>query len=165
MPFLRLFDHFFGVEAKSSVAHALVRERLRYSSWMQEAAYFAGDAPPEPGPPRLKAAFTSAIWERAWGKFPTRRLAPGSYSSDSKPTSLASDNTRSKSFLASSSRPCNWRARTIQKLQARKTPSPGGSPSEDVAVLYRRTKPPDINCCSIAFRVPLTRGSAAGRKP
>src|ERR1700691_1052443 len=135
MPFLRRLDLFLGVEARNSVGYSLIRERMRYSCWMQEAAYFVGDAPPEPGPPRLKAAFTSAIWERAWGKFPTRRLAPGSYSSASKPTSLASDDTRSKSSLASSSRPCSWRARAIQKLQARKTPSPGGSPSEDVAVL------------------------------
>src|ERR1700691_5109602 len=102
---------------------------------MQEEAYFDGGAPLEPGPPRLKAAFTKAICESAWGKFPTRRLATGSYSSASKPTSLARDTTRSKSFRASASRPCSWRARTIQKLQARKTPSPGGSPSEDFAVL------------------------------
>src|SRR6202012_832592 len=99
---------------------------------MHEEAYFDGDVPTEPGLPRPKAAFTSAICESAWGKLPTRRLAPGSYSSASKPTSLAKDNIRSKSFLASASRPCSWRARTIQKLQARKTPSPGGSPSEDV---------------------------------
>src|SRR5271154_4169562 len=134
MPFLRRLDLFL-VLRRGPVSATRVRERMRYASWMQEAAYFAGDAPPEPLPPKLNAAITSAIWERAWGKFPTRRLAPGSYSSASKPTSLASDDTRSKSFLASSSRPCSWRAPTIHKLQARKPPSPGGSPSEDVAVL------------------------------
>jgi hypothetical protein len=37
---------------------------------------------------RLWAVLTKAIWEKAWGKFPTSLLACGSYSSESSPTSL-----------------------------------------------------------------------------
>ena len=35
--------------------------------------------------------FTSEMCEKAWGKLPTRRLATGSYSSESRPRSLRSD--------------------------------------------------------------------------
>src|SRR5215831_6482082 len=54
---------------------------------------------------RLCAVFTSAMWEKACGKFPNRRFAAGSYSSDSKPRSLRSESNRSNSLRASSSRP------------------------------------------------------------
>ena len=37
---------------------------------------------------RLRAVLTSPTWVNAWGKLPTRRLATGSYSSESRPTSL-----------------------------------------------------------------------------
>jgi formylglycine-generating enzyme required for sulfatase activity len=48
---------------------------------------------------------TSAMCERACGKLPINRVLPRSYSSDNRPTSLRSDNTRSNNSRASRCRP------------------------------------------------------------
>ena len=47
------------------------------------------------------AASMSARWENACGKFPSCRRSVGSYSSESRPTSLRTASKRSKSSLAS----------------------------------------------------------------
>ena len=57
--------------------------------------------------------------EKACGKFPTNRFASGSYSSDSKPTSLARRTIRSKIARASSRRPKSTRLSTSQNVQGR----------------------------------------------
>ena len=77
---------------------------------------------------RCAAVLMIAVWEKAWGKFPSCRLATGSYSSASRPRSFLSASKRSNSAIASSRRPISARLLASQKLQARKTPSPGGNP-------------------------------------
>ena len=56
---------------------------------------------------RFRAVLISARCENAWGKLPSWRLAAGSYSSASSPTSFRSDNNLTNSFRASS-RPTLW---------------------------------------------------------
>src|SRR5215467_4164806 len=107
----------------------------------------------------LCAVLTSAMWEKACGKLPSRRWASGSYSSDSRPTSLRNRNSRSNNFRASSGRPSKTYASANQKLHVKKTPSPGGRPSSDLAVSYLMTKPFRKSLRSIALTVPMTRAS------
>src|SRR5438034_5685064 len=65
------------------------------------SAAFASDTFPERcsqgfcASSRLCAVLTSAIWEKACGKFPNSRFAAGSYSSESRPRSLRNDRSRS----------------------------------------------------------------------
>src|SRR5262249_7881049 len=65
---------------------------------------------------RLAAELMMPMWLKACGKFPTIRLASVSYSSASRPTSLRNESRRSKSCLASSSRPISTRLSTNQKV-------------------------------------------------
>ena len=117
---------------------------------------------------RSKAALASAMCEKPWGKFPTRRPRPMSYSSESSPTSFARDNTCSKSFLASSTRPISVRLLTIQKLQARKTPSPGRQAivylhcvvSHDQAIGHQIL----FNCVDCAFHPLVIMGQEADQR-
>src|SRR5262249_19625550 len=83
---------------------------------------------------RLHAVLTSPTWENACGKLPTSRRARGSYSSDSRPTSLHRPTSRSNSRRASSRRPSRTRVAARQEVQARNAPSPGGRPSPPVSV-------------------------------
>ena len=78
---------------------------------------------------RLPAVFTSETWVNACGKLPRRRPDAGSYSSDSRPTSLRSAMRRSNRVRASSERPSSARLSASQNEQGRNTPSPGGRPS------------------------------------
>src|ERR1700712_460122 len=98
-------------------------------------------------------------------KIPTRRFPTGSYSSDSRPTSFRRASSRSNIALASASRPINQRLVTIQKLHARNAPSPPLNPSFVFFVSYRSTNPFFISRFSIAFTVPITRGSSGGKNP
>ena len=66
---------------------------------------------------------------RLAGTLPKRRLAPGSYSSESKPRSFRTARRRSNSATASVTRPIKWRQSTSQNEQGRKVPSPAGRPS------------------------------------
>jgi carboxylesterase type B len=54
---------------------------------------------------------------------------------------------------------------TVQKLQARKTPSPGGNPSRAFSESYRSTSWCGINSRSIARTVAFTRRSLPDRNP
>jgi hypothetical protein len=58
-----------------------------------------------PGVDRLAAVLINDTWEKACGKLPSVRPVDGSYSSDSKPTSLLRRRKRSKISRASSVRP------------------------------------------------------------
>ena len=66
---------------------------------------------------RCAAVLIIAVWEKAWGKFPSCRLATGSYSSASRPRSFLSPSKRSNSAIASSRRPISARLFASQKLQ------------------------------------------------
>src|SRR4029453_1679145 len=115
---------------------------------------------------RLEAVSTSAMWLKACGKLPTRRLERGAYSSLSKPTSLRSERSRWKSACASSCRPSLLRASASQKLHGRKTPSPGGRPSTPgSSARQRKTRPAKVSSPWLASTVFPTRESVAGRKP
>ena len=71
---------------------------------------------------RWNAAFTNAMCDSAWGKFPTQLRTRVSYSSDSRPTSLLIRNSFLNSFSASGFLPANASTCTSQKLHARNAP-------------------------------------------
>ena len=81
-----------------------------------------------------RAARISVRWLNAWGKLPTCRRRATSYSSASRPRSLASPTSRSNSARASSTRPLRASAFTSQNEQARNWPSSPGRPSSVSAV-------------------------------
>src|SRR5581483_12188269 len=80
-----------------------------------------------------RAVFTSATWVSACGKLPSMRRVSGSYSSGSRPTSLLSESSRSKSASASSWRPSSAKLSASQNEQGKNVPSPGGRPSTRLA--------------------------------
>src|SRR5581483_3327858 len=88
-----------------------------------------------------------------------------SHSSDSSPTSLRSDSSRSKRRTASSVRPMSASACTIQNEHSRNDPSPWGSPSTSSFAWYRSMRPSVVNSRSMASTVATTRGSLVGRQP
>ena len=90
---------------------------------------------------------------------------PTSYSSASRPRSLASSLSRSNRTRASSTRPFRASALTSQNEHARNCPSSPGSPSSVSAVEYRETKPSRPSLRDTATIVRVTRSSVPGKNP
>src|SRR5690606_24455043 len=86
-------------------------------------------APRPATPTSASAAPTSARCDSAWGVLPAWRPLPTSYSSDSRPTSLANDTSRFMSSSASAMRPVCAYCSTSQNEHARKGCSPPARPS------------------------------------
>jgi len=69
------------------------------------------------------AEFTSEMWEKAWGKLPTRRFATGCYSSDRSPTSFDEPDEAVESLTA-----LRWR-RSARSCPRARTSTRGRHPA------------------------------------
>ena len=115
----------------------------------------AGASAPVRGGDRLYAELTRPTCVNACGKFPSRRFAAGSYSSESSPRSLRHASSRSNSARASSSRSDISSASTSQNEHGRNTPSPPASPSIVVVLMSSGS----------ARRIRRASGRAGSRRP